>query len=617
LNPHFKVVITHAGETFTYQNQVFTSINAKDRECNYDAATLTCEDKNSVFYKLRISKRDDVKIYCKHSTESSYPSEPTFAGTVQQVNPSKANGKHLSVICKGYGAALENTHCNRDYGLESSNPTLDTIKEIAEDIVDNMVNKSFGTATNTGYALTKTKIANILSATSVKYMNNPFKTNMEVLDVLCHLSSAIGDGSTAGAHYKIDSSKNLILNTIGSHENPEVWPDYFNYTQADSTLTEATERTKTTFQTYMVLDKEEEYANKVVLITDFRRPAYDTWTENGFTNGYWDFDGTTCQDQAAGAGVPDPIVGSKYLDVENAFAWTPAASNAAWDITAWGSARTIPRLNFYMYKNDLVNANCQIILSTSSSIADLGDVTDDFYCSLSTLADPDDEWIFKSIPIGPYWATADETRKYRWSEEGSPDWANINALGFYAVDNGADPGFLCLDDLHFSGKIARSADNHTAYPTSTANPEVQRVLIARNSMDDSCIASDDTGFAGRICRSELLRRTAEPLTIMFTIEGQSKLRSGTKAHIHACKLPNNTFAIDTDMRLLTVEHDINTQGYLATVTATTDLLNSFPISVPDQYAMWMENMFLFSSEAKNVRAGAEVDLLIPMLSKSY
>jgi len=144
------------------------------------------------------------------------------------------------------------------------------------------------------------------------------------------------------------------------------------------------------------------------------------------------------------------------------------------------------------------------------------------------------------------------------------------------------------------------------------------VFIGRNSMDDSCIASDDSGYAGRIAYAELLRRTALPLTPTFTLKhGKPQMMPGQKATVQLCKHKNGTYQIDQTMRLLTVEHNIDASGFTTTVTATTDLLNSFPMSVPDQYAMWMENMFLNSSEAKSIRAGAEVDLLIPMLSKSY
>jgi hypothetical protein len=94
--------------------------------------------------------------------------------------------------------------------------------------------------------------------------------------------------------------------------------------------------------------------------------------------------------------------------------------------------------------------------------------------------------------------------------------------------------------------------------------------------------------------------------------------AGQKAHIHVGKKSDGTFHLDVDMRILEIQHDLVVgTGYGHTVTTTTDLINSNPISTPDQYAMWQENMFLNSNEAKNIRSGAEVDLLIPIMSKDY
>lgn len=602
-----KVAITHSGTETTYVN-IASSVVTNDRENNYKTATITFPDSDFYYLNSCVSKFDEVKVYFKNKQQTTYAQ--VFGGYARQPNHTL---KNLTLICKGYGAALEDTHCNRDYGLESSNPTLEYADEILSDMVDNFVEKSFNGAA-TGYTIGTTRVSDYCN-TAIKYINNPYRANIELADIVATLTSAIGDGSTAGAHWTVNDSKMFLLAKIGDHaagtNSPEAeWPDWWAGTEAASTLTQGIH-----FSDFTIIDKAEEYANKIVLITDFRRPAYDVWTENGVTNGYWDKSGTTCTDGTSGAGVPDPVVGTYYVIIENALAWTPASEDAAWNVEAWGSPKTIPRLNFYMYKNDLVNNNCQIRMCTTDNS------TDYFYCDLATLADPDDEWVFKSIPIGPYWATADEQRKYRWQESGSPLWNDINCLAFYAVDNGVDPGFLLLDDLHFSGKIARTAYNSDEI---TAHSEIQKVLIARNSMDDSCTADDDTGFAGRICRAELLRRLAEPKTVVFTIPSDVNcanllMMAGQKTHLHLGKLRGGTtYYIDGVARMPSIQHNWDISGGLATtVTATTDLLNSHPINLPDQYAMWQENMFLNSAEAKNIRAGAEVDLLIPLLEKNY
>lgn len=599
--PQFKITI----DGTEYTNDTFIDINVKRRECNYDVATLVANDDSRALYDGGIQKFDVVKIELKANSADAYTQ--VFGGKVRQVNPNLQHGKYLTVTCKGYGAECEDTHCNRDYGLESSNPTINQIDDIIVDLTDNFVEKSFGGAA-TNHTITTTKVSDYVD-TAVKYINNPYRANIEILDTLGQLSSAIGGGTTAGGHWIVIpdavSTALLLWAKIGDHaagnNSPETeWPDWWNTNQAGSTLIEGVD-----FLDFNVLDKAEEYANNVVLVTDFRHPAYDYYTEGGFDNGLWGKDGTTVEDSAA---APGAVVGSEYLLIEDALAYTPSTEDAGWDVTKWGSHKTIPRLNFYMYKNDLVNANCQIRLFTTDK------ATDYFYCSLATLDDPDDEWIWKSIPIGPYWATADEIRKFRWLENGSPDWTDINGLAFYAVDNGVDPGSLLLDDLHFTGKIVRSAQ-HTA--SIGVYGEIQKVLIARNAMDDSCVASDDTGYAGRIAHAELLRRVVLPKTISFSITGKPTMMAGQKCHVHACKKPAGTFVIDLDMRMLQVEHSFNAQGFTTTVTASSDLKNTLPINQTDVFAMWQENMFLNSNEAKNIRAGAEVDLLVSPLIKTY
>ena len=121
--PNFKVTITHCGESTDYIDSVFSAINVKRRENNYDVATLTCEDKGQYYYTFKMGKFDDIKIYFKNSNQTTYTQ--VFGGTIRQANSSMSNGFHLVLNCKGYGAALEDTHCNRDYGIESANPAYD------------------------------------------------------------------------------------------------------------------------------------------------------------------------------------------------------------------------------------------------------------------------------------------------------------------------------------------------------------------------------------------------------------------------------------------------------------------------------------------------------------
>lgn len=606
-SPKFKVKVTHDSVSTDYESETFTQVQVKRRENSYDVATLTLADSGGDFYLGSVEMLDEAKVYLKADAGDAWTQ--VFGGQVRQVNPYlSTGGKVLQLLCKGYGAALEETHCNRDYGAESKNSSLDTVKEILQDLVDNMINKSLGSANVTGYAITKTKIADIQAATKIKYVNNPYKTNLEALDVVCELATAIAAGS-AGPHWIVDNSKNLIVNTIGAHEDTTEWPDWWNTDQPGSTLVEGVD-----FVDRRVLDKTEEFANHVVLVTDFRRPAYDYWTEDSFGFGNWGID--TLEDIIDDNAAGHVVVGSHSMKFNPdgavaGYGYIPKTADAGWDVTKWGSERTIPTVNFYCLKHMLTAATTYLYMSTNTTARK----TDYFYVTfLNWQSESDDVWLHKSIPIGPYWARTEESRLYRWGVAGTPLWTKIDSLEFM-ISLAGENGYLLVDDLHFKGQIARSARKAASI---TANNEYQKVLISRNAMDDSCIASDDTGFAGRIAYAELLRRLALPTTLTIQIPGKPAMMAGQKAHIHACKTSAGDFQVNKDMRLIEVQHDMDAKGgFVTTATLTSDLTNSTVMSNPDQYAMWQENMFLNSKEAKNIRAGSEVDLLIPVLTKNY
>jgi len=619
IKPQLKVNVTHGGTSTDYTPLPFCEAKIKRRENNYDVATLTFIDKYWQYYEDSFTKLDEIKVYLYDAArETSASAVQIFGGYIRDIYPVvNSQGLKSQVACKGYGAALEATNCNKDYGEESKNATLDTIKEAIADIVDNMVNKSLGSADNTGYAIARSSggggvastIADLYSATKIKYINNPYRSNIDALNTILNLSSAIGAGSTAGGHWIVDNSQNLLVNTIGAHENTTEWPDWWNTDQTGSTLTQGAD-----FEEFKIDDKSEEFANKVILITDFRRPAYDFWTEGQAAN-WGNFNGLTITDDAGTKVVGDYSLKLATAANGNGEAYWPSGANAGWDVTKWGSIKhSPPRLNFYMYHDSTANdALVRVKLFTARADSF-------FYIYLTTWADADNTWTHHSIPIGLYYPSQDESKIYKWSEEnsgGAPSWSNINGFSIYLIGSGIPPQAtsLYIDDLHFSGKIIREAKNST---NITANKEYQKVFIARNAMDDSCVASDDSGFAGRIAYAELLRRQAVPKTIQFTTETDMKAAlAGQKLHLHACKKRDGTFRRDETMRISELEINVTGQKAFFTATATSDLLNSFAISLPDQYKIWQENFFVHSAEAKNMRSGSEVDLLISRLAKDY
>lgn len=615
LMPRFKFAVTHDSTTTTYDENTI-SAKIKKRENNYDTLQLSIEDPFHALYGSGdIAKFDVITAYLMDAaTEETWTQ--IFGGTIRQTNPSldANNGATLTLNCKGYAAPLEETHCNRDYGIESSNPTYPKPWNIITNVLADFTNKSFA-GDATGHALTYTGSISDYCDTNIKYINNPYRANIEVLDTVCQLTSAIGAGTTAGGHYIVDNSGRFLFAKIGDHaagsNSPETyWPDWWNTNQAGSTLTQGVD-----FETFTILDKAEEYANNVLLVTDLRRPSSDYWTNGDTTslNNLWGAARCTLT-ASTSFGTHTHIVGDSALKITSTVSSAPYSQalypketpTYGWNISKLGSSKTIPTLNFYFYKPAGFD-------ETNSAIILPNDNDNYFACVFTKIDQTDGDWAHKSIPLGPYWKTVEDNKEFKWIETGSPVWTDIKGIVFQLAM--VEDVYVGVDDLHISGKIIRSAKHS---PSITAYKEKQTVLIARNAMDDSGIATDDTGFAARIAYAELLRRLSQPKTILFTTDTDMKTAmAGQKIHVKACKQAGGTYALDSDMRILELEHSWSAQGYSATVTATTDLTNSFAINNPDAYTLWQENMFINSAEAKNIRAGAEVDLLIEPLIKDY
>jgi hypothetical protein len=210
--------------------------------------------------------------------------------------------------------------------------------------------------------------------------------------------------------------------------------------------------------------------------------------------------------------------------------------------------------------------------------------------------------------------TVEENKLFRWtSSSANADWANINGLSFTSQ---GDPGEfdLFIDDLHFSGKAIREAVDTSEV---TDHKEYQHVILSRTPLDDSCIASDDSGLAGQLCYGELLRRVTPPGTFTCTVSFRPFIKPGEYWTVYAGKTKTGTYKVNgSDFRTLQYTHHISEQGLTTDLILTDDVLNSFPLSKLDARAVLNEYLLENNSKATDMQGG-EVDLLIPHLRKTY
>jgi hypothetical protein len=509
----------------------------------------------------------------------------------------------VEVLSHGYGRALRNTHCHKNYGVNSDNPALDTPHEIWDDLIANTINKSFGGAA-TGYAILDTKIAPCANPV-ISFIEGGYRNNLSVINDVLQIYQGYRNG-LAGMHWFVDENKALFINTIAAHENNATgWPTWWRTNEAGSTLVEGTD-----FLNFFFHKPSSNFANKIILYCNARKPGADIWSEGG---------GPTWSDVNMTAPTPDyslteQIVGLRSLRMivataTTAYAWHPNF-NAGWDFTKMGSYESIPTLNFYFHKDAHVSE-----ITTSVRLCTTDQTNDYFECLFSVWTDPDNEWVHRSLPIGPHYKTTDEGRRFRWTTNGAPDWADINGVCWKLNSSDEDSATLHIDDLHFSGKIIREAFNSTSI---AANDEVQKIIRYDSAVDDSLDESDDTGTAGTLAYAELLTRQTIPTVGTFVTPLAIDALPGQLIHVHAnahSPYGATDYRVNATMRVKEVIHTMTEQGAKTTWDVTSDVLNTFGVGFNEALTAFY-TVIHSDPEYKNLKT-TELDPFVERLTIDY
>jgi len=544
---------------------------------------------------------DTLKISLRYGSDSW---TQVFEGIIEDATPQLSEqGQNVGALAYGYGRAIRNTHVDTSFGAESQNPSLDTPEEIWDDLVDNYINKSFGGAA-TGYAITKAQIEAIATPT-IQYVGGTYKSCLDILDQVCNIVQATR-GANAGPHWMVDTSKNLRIKYITTVQAG--WPVWWRTDQAGSTLTEGLDLLE-----YHLTKKGEGFANKIVLCSDLRKPGYDYWTEN--QSGLWGTSNCTLSDDAG-----TKVVGGHSLKAENAdfinppYAWYPSGANWNLDTSKLGSLETIPTISLYVATDDS-NYDPQLLLFTDWTGA--GDGADNYFWTNVMNLTTNNTFRHYAFPIGSNYEHSNVAgTDFLWSTVGAPDWTEIDGMGLRWPISIANKDYW-VDDLHLTGKVIREAYNSTSIGN---DDEVQKIIYSNRSLDDSMIASDDTGTAGALAYTELLWRQKKPIVGTVKIPLIVDILPGQKVHIHADKqaygsLPG-TYRIDSDFRVKEITHTISqAEGFITTLALTDDVINFSAKGPTDVRSIFAKAAFA-DPEAKDLQS-SDVDLLISRLSKDY
>jgi hypothetical protein len=600
-----------------YENTLFTDIAVTGKENDVYGAILTCANTKGAMWLDSLPLFTALKV----AVEAAGSYVEIFDGHIRDYTATLQPGGTFAVVkCKGLGAGLEVTHCNEQYGYTCNRTTpanFDQLEEIIEDILDNHVNLSYGTANDTEWDLTKTYVGAIDAALTIPFFQAPYQSNKQIMNLLCTLDTAYRNGDTAGPHWFVDVSENFRIKTIGTQQadgggGGGDWGIYSGGSNSAVSLTEGVD-----FFRYTMNKPSHAYANNVVLAFDLRKPAYDYWTEDSGGQALWGNDSLTALTDTAVAG--DFVVGSHSLLANITFPDTsgrcyyPSAENAGWDVTKWGSEVNPPTVNFYFMKSG-DGGNRVNEAATTIRMCTTDHDTDYFYCVFSTWSnDPDDEWIHRSIPIGPYWNTMEETRMYEWVKGtgaveaggGNAVWTSINCVAFRVTPVASEDCDFWIDDLHFSGKCIREAVDTSEV---TSYNEYQHAILSRTPLDDTAVAATDTGMAGQLCHAELLRRVSPPRYMTCSVPLQVNLKPGEYYSIYAGKTASSYKINGVDFR--------TGDGWQTRLTLTDDVKNSFPLTPVDSRKTLHEYMLENNAKATDMQGG-DVDLLVPHLRKTY
>lgn len=607
----------------TDYEEEFLNVQVTGRECDVASAILVADNKQGGFWTDTVDVFDDITIQMRavtHATPQGGSLQTVFGGTVREVKPyASMGGFYTAIKCKGLGAALEDTHCKDMFGRKSNQPTLYAVEDILEDLVDSSINKSYSSANNTGYSISKDYIPTIDAALEIPFFNAPYQTCKEVVNLVCTLDTAYRAGSTAGPQWFVNSDGDLRVKTIGSQQadgghGGGAWGTYYNGQAAN---TDAKLYEDEDFYEYTLTKPTDQYANSVVLAFDLRKPAHDYITEYNADAGdpdggalLWGNDGLDDVTDVTG----DTAVGDYAVkfdpDGNNVgYGYYPSTADAGWDVTKWGSAKSVPTVNFYILYHDAGNVYVYLSDNTVARKTDYFRIYVNSYIDLSV----DDQWQYVSLPIGPYYKIWLENTYFEWTDTDG-DWTNVDSVEF-RIDGAAVGAYIYIDDLHFTGKCVREAVDTSKV---TSYHEHQHAILSRTPLDDSAVASDDSGMAGQLCYAELLRRVTPPRTFTCTIPFKPLLKPGEYFTLYAGKTSAGTYKLNgVDFRTLQYTHFCTQQARPQTsLILTDDVKNSFPLSPLNQRAILNEYMLVNNEKATDMQGG-DVDLLIPHLRKTY
>jgi len=586
--------------TTAYENTLLTAKVIRN-ENGFDIATITFPD--TTIFPGTVTAGTAVKLEVKESG-GSYPTNPMFKGIVRYPIIDIGTSKQLTLSCLGAGYGFGQMLVGAEYGSQSTHPDLDNITDIISDIstaglLTYYVNQVLASGSS-GFSYASA-IANITD--EIKYISFPYKPANQCLNDLCDLVTALKAGS-AGPHWIVTTDNTLRLKLVNASGSG--WTKYYGDSQANATLTSG--------EDYEVLNFEQAApeANHILYYGVWRRPSNgDSWTEGNIAYGvpdprtWWFIVGlgrAALTDDGAIYKVGTKSIKFYTTADDNGGTWYAAPfylPSFTWDLeTLFGPTNT-PSINFYARRGAGMTQAKIWLLTSNPNTPDWSDRFEyNFYNDLISA----DTWYHIKLPCGNYVPEGSEATTTKWTEVGSPDWAVIRGIIFYALCPAATHGQLWIDGLNIgNAQICRVAHN------SDISPYNMKLITDDVGKDDSLIEGDDSGIMAQLAYAELLRR--QTTTYLGSVQLSTMLPEA---------LPGQWFKLVDDLRSNKIVQEIQGKKYFTTLYLSDDLVNGRSrMRFEDLNKIYADMRPEFQDrQATSIKAG-QVDINVPRLTVDY
>ena len=562
--PNIKVSV----DANDFINDKVISASITGIENGFDVATVVFSDYQAA-NRANLPQNGHIAIYTKDASTALWTGGVhEFSGVIRYPKESFGpDGEVVNCKCDGAGFGFAETVCAQEYGTQSSNPTMDTLKEVITNgtygIVPCWVHKILNSATDTGYTYGITNVDDISGA--IRYLYFPYKPASKCLCEIINLIQAI-KGANAGAHFIITPDSELLVTTVGNHSAAAAaagWPTYYGGSQAASTLAQGTDFLAGNFE------NQSTQANYIIYHSNWNWPSnQDLATETEdiahWTDAYFDLSYASTT----------PKVGSynilATINSTNITQWIkyPTSADLNIDITKAGGRYNRPKFGFY----------CRL----SAGFVTSGTLSIEFHSDASTYAQAvldlsqiatGTDWTYIEFEVGPY-ADTTPNGAYRGTIIfNGYDWSIVDYIFFNFYGSQAVNETFEIDGMHFAGYVIRSASNSTKILTTDGEVKT-RVINDPYGKDDSLINNDDSGLVAQLAYAELLRAQTNPIIGTITTPYLQGLRAGQLVHIHARPNSGGTFQINQDFRVTQYTHNLSAETWQTTLTLTSDLINS-------------------------------------------